>query len=71
MAKLGWNKPQLPHLKNSSMNIKKKCHTTRIRFPICSNKEKYYFWELSHIFKCELLQPTPCSLKGLKRPPAD
>ena len=27
--------------------------TSRIIFPISPNKKKYYFWELSDIFKCE------------------
>ena len=52
-AKLSWNEPQLPHLKKSLMN-RINWHTSRIRFLICPNKEKYYFWELSDIFKCKL-----------------
>ena len=56
-AKLSWQEPQLPHLKNSSMNITN-WHTSRIRFHICPDKEKYYFWELSDIFKCELCMKT-------------
>ena len=41
-ANLSRNEPQLPHLKNSLMNIIN-WHTSRIIFPICPNKEKYYF----------------------------
>ena len=51
-------------------------HTSRITCPIFFNKEqKYYFWELSDIFKCELCMKTlkqiniwltPCSFKWLQ-----
>ena len=57
-AKLSLNKPQLPHLKNRSMNITN-WHTSRIRFPIRSNNEKKKIvGELSDIFKCEQYMKT-------------
>ena len=38
-AKLSWNEFQLTHLKTSSMN-KTNQHTSRIKIPICPEKEK-------------------------------
>ena len=42
-AKLSWNKPQLPHLKNSPMNITR-IQIIRIRFPIWPNEEEILLW---------------------------
>ena len=79
-AKLSYNEPQLTHFKNSSMNITNR-PTSRIRFSICPNKEKNTTFENFQIYlnvnyAWRLVQqlnilPTPCSFKGLNRPPAD
>ena len=39
------------------MNITNR-HTSRLKFPISLNKEKYYFLEISDIFKCYLCMKT-------------
>ena len=53
-VKLSWNKPKSGHLKVISIKITNG-HSSRKKMPICPEKEtKNYFWELSHIFKCEL-----------------
>ena len=56
-AKLSWNEPHLPYFKNSSMNITKWLKS-RIKLPKVLKKKKYYFWELSDIFKWELCMKT-------------
>ena len=47
-AKLSWNKPQLPHLKTSSMNITN-WHGPRMKFKICPEKEKNTIFQNFHI----------------------
>ena len=48
-AKLGWNEPQLTHWKTSSMNITN-WHTSRIKIPICPEKEKKTTFDNFHNF---------------------